>query len=89
MTGVGDDVIPFGMVQGPKDSLDGLNLVGLKRRGMAREDIAALRAAYDVLRDGQGAMADRARGLAKGSPLVAELAEFILAGSDRHFMTPT
>ena len=38
------DVIPFGMVANTDGTLNGLNLVGLKRRGMAREEIAALRA---------------------------------------------
>jgi UDP-N-acetylglucosamine acyltransferase len=57
------DVIPYGLVQGPRGELDGLNLVGLRRRGVAREDIAALRAAYAGLRDGQGAFLDRARAL--------------------------
>nr|MBP8929703.1 acyl-ACP--UDP-N-acetylglucosamine O-acyltransferase [Paracoccus sp. (in: a-proteobacteria)] len=33
VTMVTADVIPFGLVQGPRGHLDGLNLVGLKRRG--------------------------------------------------------
>jgi len=58
------DVIPYGLVQGPRGELDGLNLVGLKRRGTPREEISALRAAYAALRDGEGAFLDRARALA-------------------------
>ncbi len=42
VTMVTADVIPFGLVQGPRGALDGLNLVGLKRRGVSRIDIAAL-----------------------------------------------
>lgn len=34
VTMVTNDVIPHGLVQGPRGELDGLNLVGLKRRGV-------------------------------------------------------
>jgi UDP-N-acetylglucosamine acyltransferase len=70
--------------------LDGLNLVGLKRRGVDRAGITALRAAYQMLAQGEGAFMDRARRLTEDSdnPLVRELAEFILADSDRSFLTP-
>lgn len=90
LTMVTNDVIPHGLVQAPRGELEGLNLVGLKRRGVARDEIAALRAAYEALRDGEGAFLDRARALAKGatSPMVRELADFILAQSDRSFLTP-
>ena len=36
LTMVTNDVIPFGLVQGPRGELDGLNLVGLKRREIGR-----------------------------------------------------
>ena len=89
VTMVTNDVIPFGLVQGPRGDLDGLNLVGLKRRGMDRAEIHALRAAYDVLAQGEGAFLDRARGLsASDSPAVREMAGFILSASDRSFLTP-
>lgn len=90
LTMVTNDVIPHGLVQAPRGELEGLNLVGLKRRGVPREEIAALRAAYEALRDGEGAFLDRARALAAGetSAMVRELADFILARSDRSFLTP-
>src|SRR3546814_7646045 len=49
MSGVEQDVIPYGMVMGNRARLTGLNLVGLKRRGFEREDISKLRVAYDQL----------------------------------------
>jgi UDP-N-acetylglucosamine acyltransferase len=86
---VTNDVIPYGLVQGPRGELDGLNLVGLKRRGTAREEISALRAAYAALRDGEGPFQDRARALGTSdSPMVRELAEFVAATTDRQFLTP-
>ncbi|MBC7157085.1 MAG: acyl-ACP--UDP-N-acetylglucosamine O-acyltransferase, partial [Rhodobacteraceae bacterium] len=90
LTMVANDVIPNGLVQGPRGVLDGLNLIGLKRRGVARDEIAALRAAYAELATGAGAFAERARRLAEttDSALVREMADFILAASDRSFLTP-
>jgi UDP-N-acetylglucosamine acyltransferase len=90
LTMVTNDVIPYGLVQGPRGGLDGLNLIGLKRRGLSRDTIAALRAAYRELKEGEGAFADRARRLAEASddPRVREIAEFILGQSDRSFLTP-
>jgi UDP-N-acetylglucosamine acyltransferase len=87
---VANDVIPHGLVQGPRGELDGLNLVGLKRRGVKRDDITALRAAFQTLRDGEGSFMDRARRLSEESDSahVAEMVAFILGESDRNFLTP-
>jgi len=90
LTMVTNDVIPHGLVQGPRGVLDGLNLVGLKRRGVDRSDITALRAAFQMLRDGEGTFHDRARRLKAEveSTYVQEMVDFILGDSDRNFLTP-
>ncbi|MDP2737271.1 MAG: acyl-ACP--UDP-N-acetylglucosamine O-acyltransferase [Pseudorhodobacter sp.] len=90
VTMVANDVLPYGLVQGPRGELDGLNLVGLKRRGVERAEITALRAAYQALAQGEGSFLDRARRLASetDSARVREMTDFILAGSDRSFLTP-
>ncbi len=90
VTMVTNDVMPYGLVQGPRGVLDGLNLVGLRRRGVPREDIAALRDAYRKLASDEGAFLDRVRELQASatSPYVAEIAAFLLAESDRQFLTP-
>ncbi|MBY6114504.1 acyl-ACP--UDP-N-acetylglucosamine O-acyltransferase [Mameliella alba] len=90
VTMVTNDVIPYGLVQAPRGKLDGLNLVGLKRRGVARSDITALRAAFQMLAQGEGAFADRAKRLRDEtqSDYVREIVDFILGDSDRHFLTP-
>ena len=84
------DVVPHGLVQGPRGELDGLNLVGLKRRGVARADISALRAAFQTLKTGEGTFRDRAIGLGDGadSEYVRELVAFVTGDSDRGFLTP-
>ena len=90
LTMVTNDVIPHGLVQGPRGVLDGLNLVGLKRRGVERTDITALRAAFQTLRDGEGTFHDRAKRLKTevDSTYVQEMVDFILRDSDRNFLTP-
>lgn len=87
---VTNDVIPYGLVQGPRGALDGLNLVGLKRAGVERADITALRAAFQILAQGEGAFQDRARRLGDDSQstYVQEIVEFVLGDSDRSFLTP-
>ncbi len=90
VTMVTNDVIPHGLVQAPRGALDGLNLVGLKRKGVARADITALRAAYQMLAQGEGTFHDRAQRLSDEteSDYVREVADFVLGASDRSFLTP-
>ncbi len=90
VTMVTKDVVPHGLVQGPRGALDGLNLVGLKRKGVSRADITALRAAFQMLKDGDGTFQDRANRLAEesDSPFVQQMVTFILGNSDRNFLTP-
>lgn len=59
MSGVENDVIPYGMVMGERASLNGLNLVGMKRRGHERSNIVALQDAYKKLFLEPGNFADR------------------------------
>jgi len=90
VTMVTNDVIPYGLVQSSRGALDGLNLVGLKRRGVDRADITALRAAYQMLAQGEGAFQERAARLAveNDSAYVREITDFITGASDRSFLTP-
>ncbi|MEQ6247917.1 acyl-ACP--UDP-N-acetylglucosamine O-acyltransferase [Sulfitobacter sp. HNIBRBA3233] len=90
VTMVTNDVIPYGLVQAPRGHLDGLNLVGLKRRGVARSDITALRAAFQMLAQGEGTFHDRADRLGREteSTYVREIVDFVMADTGRHFLTP-
>jgi UDP-N-acetylglucosamine acyltransferase len=90
VTMVTNDVIPYGLVQAPRGGLDGLNLVGLKRRGVTRSDITALRAAFQMLAQGEGTFQERARRLGDEteSAYVEEIVAFITGQTDRSFLTP-
>lgn len=90
VTMVTNDVMPHGLVQAPRGELEGLNLVGLKRRGVERSEITALRAAYQMLAQGEGTFMDRVRRLAEetDSDQVRQITDFIMAESGRSFLTP-
>lgn len=90
VTMVTNDVIPFGLVQSDRGDLDGLNLVGLKRRGVPRDEISALRLAYQTLAQGDGTFQERAARLPRDSDsaYVQEITDFITGTSDRSFLTP-
>ncbi len=90
VTMVTNDVIPFGLVQAPRGELDGLNLVGLKRKGVARADITALRAAFQMMAQGEGTFNDRVKRMGEetDSAYVKQIVDFVMAASDRSFLTP-
>lgn len=90
VTMVTNDVMPYGLVQASRGELDGLNLVGLKRKGVSREDISALRGAYQMLAQDDGSFLERVQRLGDEaqSPYVREIVDFLLEKSDRHFLTP-
>ena len=90
MSAVEKDVIPFGSVTGERAYLAGLNLVGLKRSGMAREHIHALRNAYKALFESEaGVLEERAAALREdASAEVQELIAFLSDHSSRSFCTP-
>jgi len=90
LTMVPHDVIPYGLVRGPRGTLGGLNIVGLRRRGIDRADIAALRSAFQALVQGEETFVARARLLGKQSDnaYVNDIVAFVLGDSERSFMTP-
>lgn len=88
-TMVGHDVLPYALVHGARGAVEGVNLVGLKRRGVARAEIAAVRAAFDALGAGEGEFSARIDGISRsGSALVREIVDFVRAPSHRQFLTP-
>ena len=91
MSGVENDIIPYGSVMGNRARLSGLNVVGLKRRGFSRQVIHALRNAYRLLFAPEGTMTERLNDLAELMPEiepVMEIIEFIRADSSRSICQP-
>lgn len=91
MTGVEQDVIPFGMVTGDRARLSGLNLIGMERRGVPREDIQEVRSAYKMMFGDKGTLAERMEEAAKafpGNQYVRQIVEFARAKSSRGLCQP-
>jgi len=85
------DVIPYGSVWGNHAHLEGLNLVGLKRRGFSRESINTLRAAYRLLFADEGTFQERLDDTIEtysSSPEVMEIIDFIRADASRPLCLP-
>jgi len=91
MSGVETDVIPYGRVIGNRARLEGLNIVGLKRRAFSREIIHDLRNAYRLLFAPEGTMAERladVEALFRDNETVMEIVRFIRADSSRGICQP-
>jgi UDP-N-acetylglucosamine acyltransferase len=91
VTGVERDVIPYGQVVGDRARLVGLNIVGMQRRGFSREQVQALRTAYQMLFGEAGTLAERvdevARQFMDVEP-VRDIVAFIRADSQRGLCRP-
>jgi UDP-N-acetylglucosamine acyltransferase len=87
VTGVERDVIPFGSVVGDRARLSGLNIVGMQRRGFSRDEIQALRTAYQMLFQSEATtFAERLEAVALrygDVRTVREMLDFIAADSPR------
>lgn len=80
MAGVTNDIPPFGNVFGLPARLVGLNVIGLRRRGFSKENLAALRLAFRLLFREAGIFADKmeiARARYAEDALVQEVLGFI------------
>ncbi len=91
MSGVEQDVIPYGSVMGNRARLAGLNVVGLRRRGFSRSEIAELRKAYRLLFAEEGEMTERLQDVAemyKENRAVMDIVDFIRSDSSRSFCQP-
>jgi UDP-N-acetylglucosamine acyltransferase len=90
--GVRGDIIPYGLVNGQYARLEGLNIVGMKRRKFTRERLAIVRSFYQRLFDTPGIFSERlsaVRSLAAGDPAIAEILQFIDAGKHRPLCLPS
>jgi UDP-N-acetylglucosamine acyltransferase len=92
LAGVRGDIIPFGVAANSYAELVGLNVVGLRRRGVSRTRILGLRRAYRMLFFGEGVFRDRLDTVARAfaeEPLVDQVIAFIRAGGARPLTGPS
>lgn len=91
LSGLENDLIPYGMALGNRAHLSGLNIIGLQRRGFSREDIHALRRAYRLLFADEGTLMERVGDVAAefdDHPIVHEILDFIRSGGKRSICIP-
>jgi UDP-N-acetylglucosamine acyltransferase len=89
--GVRGDVIPYGLVNGQYAALEGLNLIGMKRRKFTRERLAMVRSFYQALFQGEGLFAERlarVQPMSNDDPAIAEILHFIAQGKHRPLCLP-
>ena len=90
MTGVLHDVIPYGLSIGNRNSLQGLNLIGLRRAKFENKDILGLSEAYKEIFATKNINENisKLNGLFQENPLVKEVIEFIIKDKKRSICTP-
>lgn len=92
MSGVEYDVIPYGLVMGDRARLAGLNLVGLERRGFAREHIQTLMRAFkELFYSDQGTFAERLQRTEQnfsGQALIEDVLAFASVKNSRPLCQP-
>lgn len=86
VSGLRGDVIPYGLVSGQFAHLEGLNVVGMRRRKFTHKRLQLVREFYQQLFHGGGVFSDRltaVRPMADSDPAVAEILKFIDDGEKR------
>ena len=90
MTGVLHDVIPYGLSTGNRNSLQGLNLIGLRRAKFENKHILGLSEAYKKIFATKNINENisKLNGSFQKNPLVKEVIEFITKDKKRSICTP-
>jgi UDP-N-acetylglucosamine acyltransferase len=90
MTGVSRDVIPYGLSTGNRNSLDGINVIGLRRDKVQNKEILGLTEAYKEIFKSKNLSENvsKLNGKFKDNILVKEVLEFINKDKKRPICTP-
>ena len=90
MTGVLHDVIPYGLSTGNRNSLQGLNLIGLRRAKFENKDILGLSEAYKEIFATKNIIENisKLNRSYQNNPLVKKVIDFITKDKKRSICTP-
>ena len=90
MTGVLHDVIPYGLSTGNRNSLQGLNLIGLRRAKFENKDILSLSEAYKEIFATKNIIENisKLNRSYQNNPLVKNVIDFITKDKKRSICTP-
>ena len=90
MTGVTTDVIPYALSVGNRNYLDGINLIGLRRKKIPNNDILELTSGYKEIfkTNNLNENLNKLNGVFKDNKLVNDIIEFINKDKKRPISTP-
>ena len=90
MTGVSRDVIPYGVSLGNRNYLDGINIIGLRRKKISNKDIICLSDAYKEIfkTESLNENLSKLNGNFKDNIFVQEIIDFINKDKKRPICTP-
>ena len=90
MTGVLNDVIPYGLSIGNRNHLQGLNLIGLRRKNISNKDILELSEAYKEIfkTDKLSENLSKLNGSFQNNELVKDVVNFINKDKKRPICSP-
>ena len=90
MTGVSRDVIPYGVSLGNRNYLDGINIIGLRRKNISNKDIICLSDAYKEIfkTESLNENLSKLNGNFKDNIFVQEIIDFINKDKKRPICTP-
>ncbi|WP_253307979.1 MULTISPECIES: acyl-ACP--UDP-N-acetylglucosamine O-acyltransferase [unclassified Rickettsia] len=91
ISAVVEDLIPFGLASSERATLEGMNLVGMKRRGFEKEETLRAIKALEEIFSGEGIFTDRVKKVSekyKNNSIVQQIIEFINQDSTRAFCFP-
>ncbi len=91
LSGVAKDLIPFGLASNERASLEGINLVGMKRRGFDQQQTLEATKAVEEIFIGEGILADRMELVLnkyEGNSIVKQIIDFLKQDNSRTFCQP-
>ncbi|MDR1362114.1 MAG: acyl-ACP--UDP-N-acetylglucosamine O-acyltransferase [Holosporaceae bacterium] len=91
MSGVERDVIPHGTVKGERARLYGLNIIGLRRANIPKEEIYSLQKAYEMIFSEENTLSDNLKNVEAAFPkesMVLDIVKFMQEKSERSFCKP-
>ena len=87
------DLLPFGMAVGNRANLEGVNLVGMRRRGFSKEEISDVKKAYAILFDDESIefvkRIEKLKELEMKTETGKNISDFVSAETNRAYVSPS
>tara|TARA_B100001123_G_C15108565_1_gene946510 strand:- start:247 stop:1023 length:777 start_codon:yes stop_codon:yes gene_type:complete len=77
MSGVGSNIVPYALYTGIRSKLRGLNLIGLKRKGLEKEKIKTIQNNFNKIFDKNNPIVENIKNLNTQDKLVEEIKEIL------------